>query len=267
MYRVSTALHRSSEFQPSDLRPVPGPNPNKVVQAFNTWAFKREQPSDQALLSQIVSDSIARNEPIPFVLYWGKGPRSRIAAPDLQCLDYLAALQERVHAAYGMGAVINLVFTDTHATLNGHGLESIHDYFCDLRHAAHMRGFHCSWLGELLRAAKLFTTEEPDEHISEAMLDLLAKCAERWYQGGASPREGALQYYRMNLLEKRAIEMAFPRSIFVTFNHSKFRAIFPDTLPIFYMYSLKRGFGVKPWFLDEDCTPFLKADGTTDNAA
>lgn len=264
MYRVSTALHRSSEFRPSDIRQVSAATTKKVVQAFNTWAFKREQPSDQELLSLIVSEAIEKKEPVPFVLYWGKGPRSRIAAPDLQCLDYLASLAERVRAAYSMGGLINLVFTDTHATLNGHATEDIHDYFCDVRHAAHMRGFHCSWLGELMRSAQLFTTDEPSEHMSESMLDMLAKSAERWYQGDGSARDGALQYYQMNMLEKRAIEMAFPRSIFITFNHSKFRGLFPDSLPIFYMYSLKRGVGVKPWFLDEDCTQFQNAAGGTD---
>jgi len=56
-------------------------------------------------------------------------------------------------------------------------------------------------------------------------------------------------YYRMNMVEKRAVEIAFPRSIFVTFNGSEFRCLFPEQLPIFYMYSLRRGVSVKPWFL------------------
>ena len=28
--------------------------------------------------------------------------------------------------------------------------------------------------------------------------------------------------------------------------------LFPDTMPIFYMYSLKRGVAVKPWFLPDE---------------
>ena len=38
-------------------------------------------------------------------------------------------------------------------------------------------------------------------------------------------------------------------SIFITFNGSEFRCLFPERLPIFYMYSLRRGVSVKPWFL------------------
>jgi hypothetical protein len=53
-------------------------------------------------------------------------------------------------------------------------------------------------------------------------------------------------------VEKRAVEIAFPHSIFITFNGSRLRALFPKHLPIFYMYSLRRGVSVKPWFLPAD---------------
>ena len=54
------------------------------------------------------------------------------------------------------------------------------------------------------------------------------------------------------MIERRAVELTFPRSIFVTFNGSEFRGLFPQRLPIFYMYSLRRGVSVKPWFLSTD---------------
>lgn len=55
----------------------------------------------------------------------------------------------------------------------------------------------------------------------------------------------------MNMVEKRAIELAFPHSIFVTFNGSEFRSLFPENMPIFFMYSIKRGVSAKPWFLPD----------------
>ena len=65
------------------------------------------------------------------------------------------------------------------------------------------------------------------------------------------------------MVEKRAVELAFPNSIFVTFSPSEFRYLFPDTLPIFYMYSLRRGTGVKPWFLKEDGTAYHEPGSQT----
>ena len=47
-------------------------------------------------------------------------------------------------------------------------------------------------------------------------------------------------------------ELAFPNAVFITFNGSEFRCLFPDRMPIFYMYSLKRGVAVKPWFLPDE---------------
>ena len=55
----------------------------------------------------------------------------------------------------------------------------------------------------------------------------------------------------MNEVEKHVIDAAFSQSIFITFNGSDLRALFPDNLPIFYVYSLRKGFGVKPWFIDD----------------
>jgi hypothetical protein len=42
------------------------------------------------------------------------------------------------------------------------------------------------------------------------------------------------------MIEKRAVAAAFPEAVFVTFNGSEFRDLFPATMPIFYMYSLRR---------------------------
>jgi hypothetical protein len=71
----------------------------------------------------------------------------------------------------------------------------------------------------------------------------------KWYHGAGSAEQGAVIYFHMNMIEKRAVELAFPNAIFATFNSSKFRILFPKRLPIFYMYSMQRGMSVKPWFL------------------
>jgi hypothetical protein len=84
------------------------------------------------------------------------------------------------------------------------------------------------------------------------MLRRLAESARKWYRGEGTAEQGALQYYRMNMVEKRAVEIAFPRAIFITFNGSDLRSLFPTRLPIFFMYSLRRGMSVKPWFVASD---------------
>jgi hypothetical protein len=172
-----------------------------------------------------------------------------VAGPELQCLDYLVSLGKRVQAAYAPGVAIHLVLTDSHAQLNGHSAESIAAYFREVEHEAGRRGFTCHRLGTLTAQANIDigSVEAPPETLS-----LLEQSAARWYRGEGTAREGAARYYRMNMVEKRVIAEAFPNSVFVTFNGSEQRELFPDSLPIFYMYSTKRGTAVKPWFQAAD---------------
>jgi hypothetical protein len=91
-------------------------------------------------------------------------------------------------------------------------------------------------------ALDLLDEPSPDDDI----LKRLATSAAKWYHGDESPERAALIYYRLNMIEKRAVEIAFPQSIFITFNGAKLRCLFPKQLPIFYMYSPRRGVSVKP---------------------
>jgi hypothetical protein len=221
-----------------------------VLRSFNTWAFKREQPAEPQLMLRMISELIALGEPVSFVLYWGKGPRHRLGEPDIECLGYLGALARRVQEAYKPGAVFKLIFTDTHAELNGHAPHNVREYFAEVGAHAGARGFETCFLSELTRsAAAVVNFAADDETVPEETLQRLSASARKWYRGDGTAGQGALKYYQMNMVEKRAVELAFPRSIFVTFNGSDLRSLFPDRLPIFYMYSLRRGFSVKPWFL------------------
>jgi len=241
---------------PASLQPK-RPSAEKVLQSFNTWAFKREQPSDPQLMLCTIARAIRFSRPLSFALYWGKGPRCSIAEPDLQCMDFLARLADRVKSAHAPGAMISLIFTDTHARLNGHPPSCIRTYFTHVQNAARRRDFHTCWLGDLIGMPEIAAAmNRNDEAVPEHdTWSRLTASARKWYRGADSPEHGALIYYRMNMVEKRAVNLAFAGSIFVTFNGSELRSLFPEHLPIFYMYSLRRGVGVKPWFLPPEAAP------------
>jgi hypothetical protein len=248
---TAPSFRRSSEHGST----IAGPQAvaEEVLHAFNTWHFKREQPADPHLMLQIISDAIGRQAPVSFVLYWGKGPRCSLGESDARCLDFLAGLASRVREAYLPGAAIELIFTDTHAELNGHSRQTMRKYFAEVEVAARQRGFGSCWLGQLTRTPEIAAADTRDnEIVPEETLLRLGVSAAKWYRGDGSAEHGALKYYRINMVEKRAVELAFPNAIFITFNGSKFRNLFPQHLPIFYMYSLRRGVSVKPWFLPAD---------------
>ena len=162
----------------------------------------------------------------------------------------------RVARAHAPGAALKLIFTDTHARLNGHSRASMQKYFAAMEAAANARRFETCWLTDLTKTAGVAAGDDHgDELAQHAMVSRLIPSARKWYRGLGGPEQGALIYYRMNLVERRAVELVFPRCIFLTFNGSELRGLFPEHLPIFYMYSLRRGISVKPWFLPPDAMP------------
>ena len=229
--------------------------PEQILKSFSTRAFKREQPAKAELMLQFIAQAHARQAPIPFVQYWGKGLRPTLAAPEFACLDFLDSMMARIAGIYEPGAEFTLVFTDTHAVLNGHAQESIHSYFQDLVLATRGRRFKTCLLSNLVSASGLQPDKATERQVPPP--DLLAELrlsAAKWFKGGGSADEGAIRYFQANMIERKVMERAFPSSIFVTFNGSQLRSLFPDTLPIFYMFSLRHGISDKPWFLPPDCT-------------
>jgi L-tyrosine isonitrile synthase len=224
--------------------------PEQILRSFNTRAFKREKPDKPELMLEFIAEAHARQAPISFVQYWGKGLRPALAAPEFACLDFLDSMISRIGELYEPGTDFTLVFTDTHAALNGHSQASIHSYFQDLVLAARRHRFNICLLSNLMKAAGL----RPDAILEQQgpppdVLAELRVSAAKWFKGQGSVEEGAIRYFQANMVERKLIEHAFPRSIFITFNGSQLRSLFPDALPIFYMFSLRHGISDKPWFL------------------
>jgi hypothetical protein len=224
-------------------------NSDTVLRAFNTWAYKRQQPDNLEILQKNIETAIAARKPLEFCLYWGKGPRHTISKAEIECLDYLSSMVRRIQDVFVPGAKFTLIFTDTHARLNGHSSEVIASYVDAVRVAAEERGFSGCYLSQLVADAEAAgcTPAPPPLHL----LDKLSVTAAKWFRGEGSVELGALRYLEMNMIEKRAVEHAFPTATFVTFNGGEMRELFPDTMGIFYMYSVRRGVAVKPWFIEE----------------
>jgi len=233
---------------------------DKVLKSFNTWSFKRQQPDTPERLARAVEHALADGRPVEFVMYWGRGPRRHAAEPEAQCLDYLGSLIHRVELAYPIGAALHLVFTDTHARINGYDDVSTARYFLEVAKLAGAKGFSTVAMSEVMGEAGPIREIPEDEHLpGSALLAKLSASAAKWHRGRATPVEAARFYFRANLRERQAIERVYPLAIFITFNGGDLRPLFPENLPIFYMYSLRRGTSEKPWFID---APVLKDSAT-----
>ncbi len=128
---------------------------NDIIKSFNTWSFKREQPDSIEKLKSVITKAVKLGRPIAFVLYWGKGPRFEQAHPDTKCLNYLNDLVGRIQKIYQTGAQITLIFTDTHAKLNGFSLKVTHKYFSEIAMSAAKFNYHYCFLGDLVHDLEL----------------------------------------------------------------------------------------------------------------
>ena len=241
---------------------------DQILRAFNTRSFRRENPDSRETLLAIISRSLNAQDPVPFMMYWGKGLRPVLAAPEHTCLDYLASMFGRIKDRYRPGAKMTLVFTDTHAQLNGHSQESIETYFADLVVAAEARGFQICKLSSLMSTADLDSiVPHAEDRPSDELLAGLSVSAAKWFRGEGTPEEGALLYYRANMIERRVTEASFGHTIFITFNGSSMRSLFPLNMPIFYMFSVRPGVSDKPWFLPPDFSERSRQDNVRADTA
>jgi hypothetical protein len=240
------------DYPPKDAYPSQRKiTPERILAAFNVRTFRREPPGDEQLMLQFIARAIAFNEPVPFIMYWGKGPRPTMAKPDVDCIAFLDAMLDRVREVYAHGARLKLLFTDTHALLNGHAPDAVRAYFGEIGHYVRERGIESCWLGDVLRTSGLAESKAEDE-MPQELGERLTASARKWYFGDGTVEEGALRYYRANMIERRAVEAVYPHSIMITFNTSALRALLPLGLPVFYMYSMRRGLSVKPWFVSTE---------------
>ena len=252
---AATYPEASARKRPSPTAKLGG-DIDSIAKSFNTWAFKREQPDSPERLHQFVAAAVQAARPIDFAFYWGRGPRNGRAQPDIDCLNYISSMAAKIRKHYPHGASIHLIFTDTHARLNGYDAESTEDYFSQIEAAALDYGFRGLRLGQLVAAGAADIGPEAHEApLDPLMLDQLEHTAAKWFRGEGGARRGAELYYRANMIERRAVEIALPHAIFASFNGSDQRGLFPESLPVFYMYSLRRGFSVKPWFLNAEGQP------------
>ncbi|MCL5411058.1 MAG: asparagine synthase-related protein [Patescibacteria group bacterium] len=222
----------------------------KVIEQFNTWSFKREQPNDEEGIERVVEEAVGKNTPIPFVLYWGKGEKNTAGKQEIDALNMLENINDRIKQAYKPGAEFTLVFTDTHAVLNGYSEGGIQQYYSSVKILATERKINCLCMSEIapLDYDKLLIQSRELE-INDRVLEILKESSSKHYKRSSDHALGAKLYYNQNQIEKSAAAKNFPKHIFMTYSSSALNDILPE-LPIFYMYSMEKGTSIKPWFAE-----------------
>jgi len=220
----------------------------KVLGAFNTWSFKRCQPRHIDKMRDMVLSCIQDNKPLSFVMYWGKGERDSPNERESDALKYLNDMLSKIRTEHAAGATAALILTDTHAQLNGHETANVNRYFLEMEKlASQYQGIQTIYFTTFCKLEEKLLIAKANTHpLSKEVMNRLQPSALR-HSKKYPPEQGAALYYWQNQIEKEKVSSVFKNHIFVTYNGNDVDFLFPDDMPIFYMYSMARGRGEKPW--------------------
>lgn len=221
----------------------------EILDSFNTWKFKREQPNTPEKVMESILKNIRAKTSINFVMYWGKGEKDILGDEETEAIKYLDEMLNQIKVLYLSGVKTTFIFTDTHTELNGYSKNEIQKYYNSVEKLAKSYNIESLYLSELAKYNEENLSQQIDNiKIDPELFSTLKDSSEKHCKKLKDHALGAKLYFLQNQIEKKEIENKFAGSIFLTYNGSNLNEILPTELPIFYMYSMRKGTSVKPWF-------------------
>lgn len=222
---------------------------HNILEVFNTWQYKREQPNTTQKILESILKNIQKKRPIPFVMYWGKGKKKTANTKEKEALAFLHKMLGGIKNIYPPGFTVKIIFTDTHATLNGYNENEIKQYYDSVSYLKTKYNFNFLYLSELVEYKEEVLLEKVEDiKINPKLMNSLINSSKKHFKKEKDFVLGAKLYYLQNQIEKKIIDKTFSNSIFLTYNSNELDGILPEKIPLFYMYSLKKGTSIKPWF-------------------
>lgn len=214
-----------------------------------------------------------------FVFLWGAGNKTKATKSDKDCLLYLFHFLKKVEDLYQVNVNLNVVFTDTHAYLNGYDHLNYDVYIREISYHIKKHGFqfltssalchtgfneagypdHQSFIDHVIaHADEFFGTLELKENEIKSVSNFyhyaLRHCVRiGHHQSGIcfeNEESAAKAYLYVASFEKRIISKVYNKAAFITYLAKDESAVFPD-LPVIRIYSIKSGLRTRPWFTCE----------------
>lgn len=229
------------------------------------------------LLDQFVGHR--EHEDIQFIMLWGASNKAHATKADKDGLLYLFHFLKRVEHAYGLKVNLNLIFTDTHAHLNGYTKEYYERYITEISYHIRKHGY------SFVRSSELsgrFARDMGYQGMMDYVEDIIQQPEERFgswnmpvqvnnlvpffahyalkhcrriasHESGLffqNERLAALGYLTLAAFDKRVITETYHDHAFITYMSREESLVLPD-LPVIRLYSIKSGLRTRPWFIND----------------
>lgn len=201
------------------------------------------------------SDSIARirdlwlsRSNVRLLIYWGCYSRDVAGAAESNLVAYVEAIRSAISDNGPSQCQVHVIFTDTHAQLNGTSDERIQSYLRSSRYLIE-RQF---WSMDILSDLVSYSPRQTDKNYNtffEREIDILVQQSERVH-GAKLGRSKAYEYLASNITEAGYILERFPSALFLHAGVSELNFLLPS-LPKLYVFTGAGRVTKKPWFLPE----------------
>ena len=212
---------------------------------------------------------------IDFSMLWCAGTKTSINQSDEEALQYLFRFLKEIENEYGKKTNLTLIFADTHAYLNGYGLDSMYSYFEQVQSVIEKNNYSFNYSSKLCKDEIVKKGFQDFTHYidyiiknSESLFEqtgLQIAQIETFYQAAikhckrigqhssgnsfADEKKAVMAYFTFANFEKDVITEKFPNTVFLTYMAREEGGALPK-LPIVRLYSVKSGLRTRPWFID-----------------
>lgn len=180
----------------------------------------------------------------PLVFYWGAYHQKTNLKHELAQIRYLREICYCLEKNLRIPVKMNIILTDSHASLNGVPKAISDDYFKNVKDA-----FPSSWTTYFLKDLDNTTHSKPIGNLQgyERIEKLLLMQASKLHKEEKKAIDLAKRYLIANIRESAVIQKKWPSGIFLHSGIPELSVILPS-LPILYIYSGHHKAKQKPWF-------------------
>jgi hypothetical protein len=250
----------------------------KTINSFLS-AKKNEVRNNQiAELDKYINERLIQSKKIiRFVKYWGASDKKYADKFDYEALFHLFGFLRIVEKQYKIEVHLTLIFTDTHAMLNGYIPENYKNYNREIGKILNDFNYSHVLMSEVLTPfAKSHNLKDTNELIKsviqqsknsnipqaikndesfEVLKKSASKHALRFKDKSKykefhleSEEQAAYSYILLNRIERQYVEKNFFQSVFLTYTSDIEKELIAPDLPTLQIYSIHKGLRCRPWF-------------------
>ena len=212
--------------------------------------FFRKRPQITPALLRVVSGALhSPNSALKCLYIWGVHEKPLPDSDDDATIAHLQALLERIGSLLRVNLTMQIVIADSHGQLNEARSELSDQYARAITARLKVCGWGVLRMSDLWRDGDITLTkvDELASHLDVASDAPRLLTFAKLHYHGASAEQGARRYLAARLLERPVLSSRFEQHILLTPVEPALDSIQPQ-LPIFHIWTRKKGCSAKPWF-------------------